>query len=87
MAVFIADCSVPGMAPEQLAGIHHAISDLSQRYTTDGKPIRYLRSVLLPGEARWLCLFEAPRAKTVQEVSEAVQLPVTQIVVAIEWTP
>ena len=86
MAVFVADCYVPGLAPDQLAGLQHAIAESSRRSTAAGQPIRYLRSVFLPGEARCLCLFEAPRAKIVQEVSEAAQLPFTQIVAAYELT-
>ncbi len=41
----------------------------------------------MPGEARCLCLFEAPDMGRVREVNEAAGLPYTRIMEAMDLTP
>jgi muconolactone delta-isomerase len=85
--VFMVDRDLPGITMEQLAGAQRAAIETSQRFTAEGKPIRYIRTTFVPGEARCLCLFAAPDAATVQAVNEAAQLPFTRIVEAMDLTP
>ena len=85
--VFMVDRDLPGITMEQLAGAQRAAIETSQRFTAEGKPIRYIRTTFVPGEARCLCLFAAPDAATVRAVNEAAQLPFTRIVEAMDLTP
>jgi hypothetical protein len=70
-----------------LAGAQQAAIATSQQFSVAGKPVRYLRSVFVPGESHCMCLFEAPAAELVKEVNEAAQLPYTRIVEALDLPP
>jgi hypothetical protein len=79
--------SLPGITNEQLAGAQKAAIETSQKFTAEGKPVRYIRSMFLPEEARCMCLFEAQNAGHVKEVNEAAKLPFNRIVKAEDLTP
>ena len=87
MPVYMVDRALPGMSLEQLAGAQQAAIATSQQFTEQGKPVRYIRSTFVPGEAHCMCLFEAPSADRVREVNEAAKLPFTRIVEALDLTP
>ena len=72
---------------EQLAGAQKAAIETSQRFTSEGKAVRYIRSTFVPGDSRCMCLFEASNAEAVKEVNDAAQLPYTGIVEALDLTP
>lgn len=58
-----------------------------QEFTAEGKNVRYIRSIFVPGEAKCMCLFEASSPELVKEVNEAAQIPFTQIKEALDLTP
>jgi hypothetical protein len=83
----MADRELPGITMDQLAGAQRAAIDTSEQFTADGKPVRYLRSMFVPGEAHCMCLFEAADANTVEEVNKAAGIPFTRVVEAYDLTP
>ncbi len=85
--VFMADRDLPGITMEQLAQAQRAAIGTSQRFTSAGKPVRYIRSTYVPGESRVMCLFEAPSAALVKEVNDAANIPYTRVVEAMDLTP
>ena len=85
--VYMADRDLPGISMEQLALAQQAAIKTSQRFTAEGKRVRYIRSTFIPGESRVMCLFEAPDAALVKEVNEAAQIPYTRVVEALDLTP
>jgi hypothetical protein len=87
MPVYMADRELPGISMDQLAGAQRAAIDTSIRFTEEGKPVRYIRSMYVPGDAHCMCLFEAGSADTVREVNEAAGIPFTRIVEAADLTP
>ncbi|MGZ3336046.1 MAG: DUF4242 domain-containing protein [Isosphaeraceae bacterium] len=87
MAVYMVERDLPGITLEQLSGAQKAAIDTSRRFSDDGKQVRYIRSTYVPGEARCMCLFEAPNAQRVKDVNEAAQIPFTRIVQALDLTP
>jgi hypothetical protein len=87
MAIYIAERTLPGITPEQLATMQHAAIEMSARFTAQGRSVRYLRSVFLPSEAHCLSLFEADNGALVRDVNEAAQLPFTRIVEALDLIP
>ena len=87
MPVFMADRDLPGVTMDQLAAAQKAAIDTSARFTADGRPVKYLRSTFVPGEAHCMCLFEAQDAETVRAVNEAAKIPFTRIVEAADLTP
>ena len=81
------DRDLPGITLEELAALQRAELAASQQYTTEGRAVRYLRSMFIPGEARCICLFEADDEAVVVAVNEAARLPFTRIVAALDLTP
>ncbi len=87
MAIYMVERELPGITNEQLAGAQQAAIASSQKSTTSGNPVRYVRSTFVPGEDRCMCLFEAGSAAAVRDVNEAAGLPFSRIVEAMDLTP
>ena len=87
MAIYMADRNLPGITLEQLAAAQKAAIETSERFTAEGKPVRYIRSVFVPDEAHLMCLFEAADARLVRDVNEAAGLPFNRIIEALDLTP
>jgi hypothetical protein len=87
MPVYMVERNLPGITMDQLGGAQQAAISTSQQFTNQGKPVRYIRSTFVPGEAHCMCLFEAPSPNLVKEVNEAAKLPFTRIVEALDLTP
>jgi hypothetical protein len=87
MPVYMVERSLPGIQMDQLAAAQKAAIETSEKFTADGKDVRYIRTTFVPGEARCMCLFEAPNAEVVKEVNQAAQIPFTRVVEALDLTP
>ncbi len=87
MPVYIVDRKLPGITNEQLAGAQKAAIDTCKQFSSQGKSVRYIRSMFVPGEAHCMCLFEAANADLVKQVNETAKLPFTRIVDAMDLTP
>src|SRR5947208_8474805 len=59
MPVYMVERDLPGIEMEQLAAAQKAAIETSDQFTADGKPVRYIRTTFVPGEAHCMCLFEA----------------------------
>ena len=87
MSVYMVDRDLPGIQMEQLAAAQKAAIETSNKFTAEGKPVRYIRTTFVPGEAHCMCLFEADSADYVREVNETANIPFTRIVEALDLTP
>lgn len=87
MAVYLVDRSLPGITMEQLAAAQGAAIATSAQFRDEGREVRYLRSVFVPGEAHCMCLFEAPDAEVVKAVNDRAQLPYTAVHEALDLPP
>ena len=87
MSVYMVDRDLPGIQMDQLAAAQQAAIETSERFTSEGKPVRYIRTTFVPGEAHCMCLFEAENADHVREVNETAKIPFTRIVEALDLTP
>jgi len=87
MNIYIADRNLPGVTLEQLAAAQKAAIETSQRFTEEGKPVRYVRTAWVPSEAHVMCMFEAPDAQLVRDVNEVAGIPFIRIVEAMDLTP
>lgn len=54
------------------------------RSTANGKPIRALHSIFVPGDGLVLWLFEAADAIDIRDIYETNELPFTRIVEVVE---
>ena len=87
MAVYVVERDLPGITMEQLAAAQQAAIETSQRFTGEGKAVRYIRSTFVPGEDRCMCLFESSDPQLVKEVNDAAQIPYTRVVEGMDLTP
>jgi hypothetical protein len=87
MPVYMVERDLKGVTMEQLAGAQKAAIETGKQMTAQGKPIRYIRSTFVPGEARCMCLFEAPSAQNVRDLNDQAKIPYTRVVEALDLTP
>ena len=87
MPVYMVERDLKGVTMEQLGAAQKAAIETGKRMSTAGKPVRYIRSTFVPGEARCMCLFEAPNAAHVKELNETAKIPFSRIVEALDLTP
>ena len=81
------DSVIQGVTIDQLTAAQRAVIETCQRFMARGEFVRYIRTIYIPVESRCLCLFEAPNAKTVEEVNEVAKFPFTRVVEAIDLLP
>lgn len=87
MAVYMVDRDLPGISMEDLGAAQRRAIDWSQRYQSEGRQVRYIRSTFVPGEAHCMCLFEAPDADLVAELNDDAEIPYTRVTEALDLTP
>ena len=87
MKNYLVDRDLPGVTLEQLAAAQKAAIETSQRFTEEGKPVRYVRTAWVPSESHVMCMFESETAQTVRDVNEAAGIPFTRILDAMDLTP
>ena len=87
MPVYMVDRDLKGITLDQLAAAQKRAIDTGKQLTAKGKDVRYIRSTFVPGEARCMCLFEAPNPQNVKELNEVAQIPFSRIVEAMDLTP
>ena len=87
MSVYMVERELPGVTMDQLAAAQRAAIETGQRFTSEGKNVRYIRTTFVPGEARCMCLFEADNADLVRQVNDAAKIPYTRVTEALDLTP
>ena len=87
MAVYMEERDLPGITMDQLAAAQKAAIETSQRFTNEGKHVRYIRSTYVPGDSRVTCLFESAESKLVEDVNQEANIPFTRVVEALDLTP
>lgn len=87
MSVYMVDRDLPGISMEELASAQQRAIDWSQRYRSEGKNVRYIRSTFVPGEAHCMCLFEAPNSDVVAQLNDDAEIPYTRVTEALDLTP
>ena len=87
MRMYLVDRDLPGMTVDQFAAAQRAAIETARRFTAEGRPVRYIRSTFIPGEARSLCLFEAADAEQVRMLNEAAHIPFTRMSEAVDLMP
>lgn len=78
---------LPGITMEQLGAAQKAAIETGEKFTEEGKNVRYIRSTFVPGENHCMCLFEADNPELVKELNETANIPYTRIVEAHDLTP
>ena len=84
--LFLVERAQPGTTASELEVAQRALVEISRRSTRNGAPLRYLRTLFLPGQSRCLSVFEALSADAVRAANEAAQLPFARVEEVIELT-
>ena len=79
--------NLKGLSMDQLGAAQKAAIETGKRMTEQGTAVRYIRSTFVPGDARCMCLFDAPNAAHVKELNDTAKLPYTNIIEAMDLTP
>lgn len=87
MPVYVVERDLPGIQMEQLAAAQKMAIAKSEESTADGAPVRYIRSLFIPGDSKVMCLFEAQSCDQVRDVNLAAEIPFTNIKDAMDLTP
>jgi hypothetical protein len=87
MAVYMVERELKGISMDQLAAAQKKAIATGKDMTAKGKNVRYIRSTFVPGEARCMCLFEAPSQQNVRELNDTAGIPYSRIVEALDLTP
>ena len=87
MPVYLVDRSLPGITMDQLGAAQKAAIETCNQFTAQGRPVRFIRTTFVPGEAHCMCLFEAANPDLVKQVNETAKIPFTRITEALDLTP
>jgi hypothetical protein len=87
MALFVVKRDLPGITPEALLSAGMRAKTCCSEMTSEGQPVRWVRSFFLPETAQTHCYFEAPTRAAVEEANQRARIPFTQITDAVEITP
>ena len=70
MPSYIVERHLPGFDKEKLAAAASLAKMAIGKMTSEGTPVRYLRSFFVPGEDKCYCLFEAMSPDVVQRAND-----------------
>jgi hypothetical protein len=87
MAIFMVERDLRGITMEALGAAQGAAIAQAKSCTSQGTPVRYVRSLFTPEDGRCRCLFEAATADAVRTVNDAAKLPYERIVEAMDLAP
>jgi hypothetical protein len=85
--IYMADRRLPGVTLEQMIAAQEAAIATSRRFTANGRPVRFIRSLWVPSEEHVMCLFEAENPQSVRDVNEAAGIRFMRIVEVVDLSP
>lgn len=87
MTLFIVEHQLRDVGEGHLAALRDALHEIAGRLdgTGDGQHIRYVRSTVVTGQDRCICLFEATSEALVRRANELAQVPVASIGAAVDY--
>ena len=80
MPNYMVERTLPGYTVEQVAGAADRARKITAVMTSEGTPVRYLRSTFIPGEDECYRLFDGPSPDLVQTANDRAGLPAERIV-------
>jgi hypothetical protein len=87
MAYFVVTRDLPGITPEALTSAGMRAKTCCSEMTSEGQPVRWVRSFFLPETAQTHCYFEASSKSAVEEANTRARIPYTGIHEVVEMTP
>ena len=87
MPIYAVHRKLPGITMKNLSEAQKAAIETSSKFTSDGKPVKYIRSNFYPDSCDCTCLFEAADGEVVKNVNEAASLPFETISEVLDLNP
>lgn len=87
MQVYMVERSLKGIPMDQLAAAQRRAIETAQQMSSQGTPIRYVRSTFVPETGECMCLFEAGTAEQVRSLNDTAKIPYRNVVGALDLTP
>lgn len=84
MPVYMAECDLPGMAPEHVAESVERLRRACEQVAGGGATVRHLYTLWVPADWRASYLFEARSAAAVEAVCRAAHVPFLRVVQVVE---
>ena len=86
MPQYVVERHLPNFTGEQVAAAAKRAKQTTLAMTREGTPVRYLRSIFIPGEDKCYCLFEGEDPDSVLQANKRADLPVESISEALSIT-
>ena len=86
MPQYVVERHLPNFTGEQVVAAAKRAKEATSEMTREGTPVRYLRSIFIPGEDKCYCLFEGESAEAVRQANQRAELPVENISEALSIT-
>lgn len=87
MQVYMVERSLKGIPMDQLAAAQQRAINTAKQMSSDGTPIRYIRSTFVPETGQCMCLFEAENPEQVRALNDTATIPYQKVVGAMDLTP
>lgn len=87
MQVFVTERSLKGIQMDQLAAAQKRAIETAEKFSREGRPVKYLRSTFVPDSGCCSCLFEAQDAATVEALNETAKIPYQRVAPAFDLQP
>jgi hypothetical protein len=81
---YVVEAYVPARGGSEVADAARRAGDAALALTTEGRPIRFVRSTFLPTDEVCLLVFEADSAALVGEATERAAIAFERIIEAVE---
>lgn len=88
MTLYLVEHRLRDVAEGHLAALRDSLAEIASRLNTlaDGDDtIRYVRSTVVEGQGRCICLFEASSEALVRRANELAQVPIVSIATAVDY--
>jgi Nickel responsive protein SCO4226-like len=81
--VFVVERYLPGLDQERLVGMLGKLGRATDELCAEGTYVRYLGSMIVPGDEACFCRFDGASEAAVAEANERAGVPFDRIVVAV----
>jgi hypothetical protein len=87
VTLYLVEHCLPDVGEGHLVALRDALHEITGRLdgARDGQRIRYLRSTVINGGDRCMCLFEASSEALVRRANELAQVPIASISTATDY--
>ena len=81
--VFVVERYLPGLEQRELLPALERLGHATEALRSEGIPLRYLGSTIVPEDESCFCQFEGPSEETVVEANRRANMPFDRIVSAV----